>query len=187
MQVTNQSLKCHLSPNDTSTQIINFILEAQWMLYFMTLIKHLAAIYPSILFIFKNPYQNLTKTAHKFVFYSLAKLKGSPLYWQSDPSWTLGLGRFLILRGQALLKWPYVLLPEQDWGWTVTWKSIRGLLELQNHERGCGVGKWAPDWELGTLLSFWLLDKPVTSHFWVLGIITASPCWLTVSLWGWMR
>lgn len=94
MHVTNQSLKCHLSPNDTSTQIINFILEAQWMLYFMTLIKHLAAIYPSILFIFKNPYQNLTKTAHKFEFYSLAKLTGSPLCLQPDPSWTLGLGHF---------------------------------------------------------------------------------------------
>lgn len=51
----------------------------------MTLIKHLAAIYPSILFIFKNPYQNLTKTVHKFVFYSLAKSTGSPLCLQPDP------------------------------------------------------------------------------------------------------
>lgn len=54
------------------------------MFYFMTLIKHLAAIYPSILFVFKNPYRNLTKTAHKFVFYSLAKLTGSPLCLQPD-------------------------------------------------------------------------------------------------------
>ena len=116
MQVTNQSLKCHLSPNDTSTQIINFILEAQWMLYFMTLIKHLAAIYPSILFVFKSPYRNLTKTAHKFVFYSLAKLTGSPLYWQPDPSWTLNLGHFLTLRGQALLNWPYVFFYQSRTG-----------------------------------------------------------------------
>lgn len=94
MQVTNQSLKCHLSPNDTSTQIINFILEAQWMLYFMTLIKHLPAIYPSILFVFKNPYRSLTKTAHKFVFYCPAKLTGSPLCLQPDPFWTLDWGHF---------------------------------------------------------------------------------------------
>lgn len=43
----------------------------------MTLIKHLAASQPSILFIFKkkNPYRKiLTKTAHKFLFYSLAML-----------------------------------------------------------------------------------------------------------------
>lgn len=52
----------------------------------MTLIKHLAAIYPSILFVFKNPYRNLTKTAHKFVFYSLAKLAGSPFRLQPDTS-----------------------------------------------------------------------------------------------------
>lgn len=58
----------------------------------MTLIKHLAAIYPSILFVFKNPYRNLTKTAHKFVFYSLAKSTGSPLCVQPDPSGTLGSG-----------------------------------------------------------------------------------------------
>lgn len=91
MQVTNQSLSCHLSPNDTSTQIINFILEAQWMLYFMTLIKHLAASQPSILLIFKkkNPYRKiLTKTAHKFLFYSLAMLTVLCSPYSRPQSWT---------------------------------------------------------------------------------------------------
>ena len=49
---------------------------------------------------------------------------------------------------------------------------------------GCGVAGLAPDWESGTRLSFLLLDKPVASLFCVLGIITDSPSWLTVSLWG---
>lgn len=63
----------------------------------MTLIKHLAAIYPSILFVFKNPYRNLTKTAHKCVFYSLAKSTGSPTLLTSRPILNPGLGPFLFL------------------------------------------------------------------------------------------
>lgn len=82
----------------------------------MTLIKHLAAIYPSILFIFKNLYQNLTKTAHKFVFHSPVKLTGSPFCIQPDPHYTLGLfpppfphPHLSTPRSQVFLKRPCVL------------------------------------------------------------------------------
>lgn len=113
------------------------------MLYFMTLIKHLAAIYPSILFIFKNPYRNLTKTAHKFVFYSLAKLTHPPLCLQPDPSGrNSGLGPFSLFRvqRQPFLHRPHVLLPEEAWGFI--WKSICGFWSCRATRGAVGWPGW---------------------------------------------
>lgn len=105
------------------------------MLHFMTLIKHLAAFQPSILFIFKNPYQNLTKTAHKFVFYSLAKLAGPPPSLQPDPS-ELQTEVISTPRSQAFPKPPLVLLSEQDWA-----TCLEGCLGIGGCRNRPGLGR----------------------------------------------
>lgn len=150
------------------------------MFYFMTLIKHLAAIYPSILCAFKNPYRNLTKTAHKFVFYSLATLTGSPLCLQPDrPILNSGPGPGPLLQGRLFPAAPASCY--QRWLGDLCGQRLR-LLALQSPE-GWWVARSALTGNQG--LSFH--SRSQTSQLSPSrcpGIVTGSPSWLTVSLWG---